>query len=584
MSSLSVELRIKPPMTVTPLGDSAIVISIGETLEPATTSRVRAVAAEIERRAIPGVLDVVPAFGRIAVFFDPAQAASFEALRVEFEAIATGAQPTTQSAPPRLVEIPVCYGGEHGPDLELIAAKIQKSPGDVAALHAGADYQVHAIGFAPGFPYLGGLPPELATPRRDTPRPRVPAGSIGIGGMQTGIYPLETPGGWNIIGRTPLRLFDVERAEPSLLRTGDQVKFRSVTSAEFETLSADAGSSDRVGPSATATAQNPEEHHSNHSREYASRAHTKRVSGVEVLRAGMFTTVQDLGRRGHRAEGVPLSGGADIFALRVANLLVGNHEREAVLEFTLVGPELKFLHDTVIAIGGAEFGKLPRWRPIAVRAGATVKIGPARNGCRGYLAIAGGIDVAPVLGSRSTYVRGRLGGHEGRRLLNGDMLAVPEVRRTFRDHWRIDERILPRYSALAIVRVVPGEHLDQFDPAWMSAVFKVSTQSDRMGVRMIGEPLQRRVAGDLPSSPVAPGTVQVPPDGRPIVLLADAQIIGGYPQVAHVISVDLPVVSQLRPGDEVRFIQVSMADARELIAAQERAIGLLREGLAQKLA
>jgi antagonist of KipI len=298
----------------------------------------------------------------------------------------------------------------------------------------------------------------------------------------------------------------------------------------------------------------------------------------------MFTTVQDLGRTGHRAQGVPLSGAADPFALRLANLLVGNHGNEAGLEFTLVGPEVRFLHDTVIAIGGAEFGKLPRWQPIAMRAGSILKLGPSRNGCRGYLAIAGGIDVPPVLGSRSTYVRARLGGHCGRRLDNGDVLPVPLARRTFRHHWHIDERITPHYASFAVVRVIPGEHAAQFDPGWASASFKVSTHSDRMGVRLLGEPLRRRIPDELVSSAVAPGTVQVPPDGQPIVLLADAQTIGGYPQVAHVIAVDLPVMAQLRPGDDVRFIPVTLADARELIAAQERAIGLLREGLAQKLA
>jgi antagonist of KipI len=298
----------------------------------------------------------------------------------------------------------------------------------------------------------------------------------------------------------------------------------------------------------------------------------------------MFTTVQDLGRPGHRARGVPVSGAADAFALRVANLLVGNREDEAGLEFTLVGPELKFQHDTVIAFGGAEFAGLPRWRPLAIRAGTLLTLGPARHGCRGYLAIAGGIAVAPVLGSRSTYVRARLGGLEGRRLVDGDFLPVPDVRRTFRDNWHIDERIAPRYAESAVVRVMVGAHAEQFDPAWTNGVFKVSAQSDRMGVRMLGSPLRRIVKGDILSAPVAPGTLQVPPDGQPIVLLADAQTIGGYPQIAHVAAVDLPVVAQLRPGDEVRFLVITLTEARELIAAQERALGLLREGLAQKLA
>jgi antagonist of KipI len=281
---------------------------------------------------------------------------------------------------------------------------------------------------------------------------------------------------------------------------------------------------------------------------------------------------------------VPLSGAADPFALRVANLLVGNPEDAAAIEFTLIGPELRFLHDTVIALGGGEFEAVPRWRPVAIAGGSTVKFGMARHGCRGYLAVAGGIDVPPVLGSRSTYVRARLGGLHGRRLVDGDQLPVPDVRRRFRNHWHVDDRILPAYGHPAIVRVIPGEHAAQFDSAWTNRVFKVTSQSDRMGVRLRGDPLQRASETEMLSSPVTPGTIQVPPDGQPIVLLADAQTIGGYPLLAHVISVDLPLVAQARPGDYVRFVAVSLSEARELIAAQERALGLLREGLAQKLA
>jgi antagonist of KipI len=177
-----------------------------------------------------------------------------------------------------------------------------------------------------------------------------------------------------------------------------------------------------------------------------------------------------------------------------------------------------------------------------------------------------------------------LGGFKGRPLAEGDVLPVPRVSRVIRNHWRIDERILPRYATAAVVRVIAGEHADQFDAGWSAGVFKVSTQSDRMGVRMIGAVLQRRGGGELLSTPVAPGTIQIPPDGQPIVLLADAQTIGGYPQIAHVISVDLPVMAQMRPGEEVRFIDVTLENARDLIAAQEKALGLLREGLAQKLA
>ena len=560
-------------MTVQPLGDSAVVIAVSETISNDTTARVRGIVAELTRKPPRGVVDVVPAFGRIAVFFDVIQAGTFEELVAELTGLAARAEATAVSAAARTVEIPVCYGGEYGPDLERVATHAGRSHREVMTLHASADYVVHAIGFSPGFPYLGGLPSELATPRRATPRPRVPAGSVGIGGAQTGIYPLESPGGWNLIGRTPRRLFDATRTEPGLLRAGDRVRFRAVETEEYERLLRSENEPELQ-----------EDRLEDETGSEVSEIPLPSASGIEVVRAGMFTTVQDLGRRGQRASGVPLSGAADSFALRVANLLVGNDEHEAGLEFTLVGPELRFLQDSVIAICGGEFGDGPEWRPIAVRQGTVLRLGTARRGCRGYLAIAGGIAVEPVLGSRSTYVRARLGGHEGRTLSDGDVLAVPKVHRAFRDHWRIDERILPRYASAATVRVLPGAHAHEFEADWSERRFTVSAHSDRMGARLTGTPLQRRNPAELQSLPVAPGTIQVPPDGLPIVLLADAQTIGGYPQLAHVITVDLPVMAQLRPGDEVRFVAVTLDNARELIAAQERALGLLREGVAQKLA
>lgn len=545
-------------MTVLPLGDSAAVIVLGNQIDPAVAVRVRAVAAEIERHRPAWATDVVPAFASVAVFFNPASAPAFEALRAELESMAAGAGAPAGAVEARTVEVPVIYGGEAGPDLADVAAHTRLSPADVIARHTQADYLVHAIGFSPGFPYLGGLPAELAVPRRATPRPRVPAGSVGIGGAQTGIYPLESPGGWNLIGRTPFALFDPARREPALLRVGDRVKFVSVTAGgavEFQHAPlAPANRSEATRPSANVT----------------------------VVRAGILTTVQDLGRAGHRAQGVPLGGAADPFALRLANLLVGNPEDAAALELTLVGPELLFSHDAVVACGGAVFEGLPTGRPVAIRAGTVLKLGHASCGGRGYLAIAGGLEVAPVLGSRSTYLRAALGGWGGRALREGDVLPVPIGSRSVSEHWRIDERMLPGYASDVTLRVVAGEQAAEFSDGWTDREFRVSPQSDRMGLRLHGAALARTTARELISAPVTPGTVQVPPDGQPIVLLADAQTIGGYPQLAHVIAVDLPLVAQLRPGGRVRFRAVTLSEARELTLARERAVGLLREGLAQK--
>ena len=547
-------------MPILPLGDSAAVIVLGDTVDARLVARVRVVAEEIGRHPPAGVVDIVSVFASVAVFFDPVHTAPFEVLAQELEARVARAEDARRGPVARRVEIPVCYGGDFGPDLAVVAAHTGIAAAEVVARHTGAEYLVQAIGFAPGFPYLGGLPANLVTPRRATPRPRVPAGSVGIGGSQTGIYSLETPGGWNLIGRTPRVLFDPARAEPALLRAGDCVVFQSIRAEEFARL---------------ATAEAPD---SRGARPAAS------PGGLRVVRAGMYTTVQDAGRAGHRALGVPLSGAADSMARRVVNALVGNPDDAAVLEFTLVGPELQFDRDAVIALGGAEFGDVPRWRPMEIRAGTRLRLGAARAGCRGYLAIAGGIEVPAVLGSRSTYERGGLGGVAGRALRDGDTLPVPVVQRRIHGRWRIDERILPDYSASPVVRVMAGLHGGEVDAGWLTRSYRVSAHSDRMGVRLQGEALVRRTGGELASLAVAPGTIQVPPDGQPIVLLADAQTIGGYPHLAHVATVDLPLLAQLRPGDTVRFQLIDLAEARALIAAREKSLGLLHEGLAQKLA
>lgn len=304
---------------------------------------------------------------------------------------------------------------------------------------------------------------------------------------------------------------------------------------------------------------------------------------ITIIRGGMLTTVQDPGRSGHRSAGVPLGGGMDAFALRVANQLVGNAEAAAVLECTLLGPELECSAEAIIALGGADFDGLAAWQPRVLRAGERLKLGAARSGCRGYLAVAGGINVPLVLGSRSTYLRAGMGGFQGRALRDGDVLPVADVTRKLTNHWRIDGRILPGYSASPTVRVLRGAQLDEFGGALFAAEFKILPQSDRMGIRLGGAKLVRiGGAAELVSSAVVPGTVQVPADGQPIVLMADAQTLGGYPQAAQVISVDLPLVAQLRPGDRVRFVEVTLEEAHKLAFTREHGLAMLHEGLMQK--
>lgn len=309
---------------------------------------------------------------------------------------------------------------------------------------------------------------------------------------------------------------------------------------------------------------------------------------MKIVRAGMLTTVQDLGRRGCRQMGVPLSGAMDAVALRVANALVGNVEDAAALEFTLIGPEVEFSEAAWVALGGADCDGMAAWEPRRVEAGERLKLGACANGCRGYLAVAGGMAVEPVLGSRSTFLRARLGGVGGRALRDGDVVTIGSCERSALTEasvrgWRIDPRVLPPYSSEPTVRVILGAQAADFGGALFEDAFTVSAQSDRMGVRLQGARLERSAAVELLSSATSPGTVQVPPDGQPVVLMADAQTIGGYPQAAHVIAVDLPLVAQLRPGDRLWFAEVALDEAHRLTLAREKQLAILREGLAQKL-
>jgi antagonist of KipI len=313
-----------------------------------------------------------------------------------------------------------------------------------------------------------------------------------------------------------------------------------------------------------------------------------------VTRAGFLTSVQDLGRTGFRQFGVSTSGTLDSFALRVANLLVGNHESAAGLEITLGGLRLRFKDERIVAWCGGELEvqigsrALPAGHVAHLQAGDELKFGRAQIGCRCWLAISGGIDVPVVLRSRSTDLRANFGGFEGRALHDGDVLplggwpgspppATGISSRTARHDW-----ILPtkRDPVLRFIRGVDWNHFNASTLQRLtSEPFAVSPDSDRMGVRLDGPELKRDEKTDLISEAVAAGTIQVPPSGKPILLLGDCQTIGGYPKIAHVITVDLGVAAQLRAGDRVRFCEVSLQDAHRLLVERERDLKRFRIGL-----
>ena len=213
------------------LSDRALVVHLGDRIDSSTFRLVRSLTRQLERTPPAGMVEYVPAFATVAVYYDPLRTSEAE-LSACIRDLAAGCESSVE-APPRVVEIPVCYGAEFGADLEFVAKQANLTSQEVIEIHSATDYLVHMIGFAPGFPYLGGMSPRIAAPRRSSPRLKVPAGSVGIAGEQTGIYPLETPGGWQLIGRTPLALFRPEQNPPTLLEAGDIVRFRSISAAEF---------------------------------------------------------------------------------------------------------------------------------------------------------------------------------------------------------------------------------------------------------------------------------------------------------------------------------------------------------------
>ena len=294
---------------------------------------------------------------------------------------------------------------------------------------------------------------------------------------------------------------------------------------------------------------------------------------LTILRSGLLTTVQDLGRPGYAALGVPQAGAMDPFALRLANRLVGNPEHLAGIEFTLAGPEIRCDSDVWAAVTGSRFEATLDERAMAhaasfpIRRGQVLKIGRSLDGARGYLAVSGGIDAPAVLGSRSTFVAGGFGGLEGRPLRGGDRLPLGR-RPPDRGPRRIRAGALPAYAPEAELRVVAGPQEDAFSAAgrrsFYSSVYRISSRSDRMGLRLDGPAIEHERSVDPLPEGLAPGAVQVPADGQPILLAVDRPTTGGYPKIATVASADLWRVAQAKPGDRLRFVEVNVDEARAL--------------------
>ncbi|MEM3696180.1 MAG: biotin-dependent carboxyltransferase family protein [Candidatus Bathyarchaeia archaeon] len=311
----------------------------------------------------------------------------------------------------------------------------------------------------------------------------------------------------------------------------------------------------------------------------------------QVLKPGLFTTVQDLGRYGYLQYGVPISGAMDQFALTAANLLVENNPNEACLEITLIGPELKALTKTYIAITGGNAEpkindeNVPMWQTLRVKAGDIISFGKMKSGCRAYLSMRGGINTPLVLGSRSTYVRGGFGGINGKQLKSGDIIEGFATS-PLKTKYLMPEELIPQYTGKFTVHVVLGPQADMFTEngikTFLSNPYKVTPEADRMGYRLEGPTIEHKAKADIVSDALLPGAIQVPKSGKPIVIMRDAQTTGGYPKIAVAITPDVSMLGQAKPNDTIEFSKITIQLAHEKTKAYYRMLNNLGNKLLKK--
>jgi KipI family sensor histidine kinase inhibitor len=478
-------------------------------------------ARSLRTRGTQGITDVVPGYASLLVEYEPALLAPSRVKRLVDQAWhAAGSAPVTETPAPGVIEVGVVYDG---PDLARVAESGGLTPAEVIQRHAGVEYRAYAVGFTPGFAYLGDVDPALRTPRLSSPRPHVPAGSVGIADSQTGVYPLDSPGGWNIIGTATVPVFDPRREPPELIAAGDRVRFLPVS----------AGNRPR----------SPEP------LELLPGAPT--YPTLRVLEPGLLDLVVDEGRflAGHL--GFARSGPIDAVSARIANGLVANPAGAPLLEMNVAGPTIEVLRDAVVALAGSGTRMLVNgveadpYTATFVPRGSLLRFPPRpHQGRRSYLALASGIESGLFMGSASTDVRGLI----GRQLAAGAVLGTsrPRLSRqgfSFRPHLRSTSTVQ--------LRLLPGP---QFSAGLVAALLEKPLrilQSDRMGVRLEGV----AAAGAGVVSEGNPlGAVQLTSGGDPIILLNDRGTVGGYTKPAIVDPRDLPRLAQARDGTFVRFV------------------------------
>lgn len=486
-----------------------------------------------------GVTDLIPAARTVMIRFDPL-ATNREQVAAAVSKIDLSARSARQG---EMFDIPVTYDGE---DLADIAEFLGWPVEDVIRRHTEATFTVAFTGFAPGFAYMTCDDPGFDVPRRKSPRVKIPAGAVALAGRFGGIYPSDSPGGWQLLGTTTLRMWDTTRPRPALLAPGDRVRFREVTDPARVPFP----------PSPARQAQA-----------------TPQTDGIVVTRADRPALYQDLGRPGRADQGVSEAGALDRRALREANLCVGNPSDATAVEITFGGFAVKTDRPITVAVSGALVplairtagGRevaAPFARPFALDAGDELALGPPSEGMRSYLALRGGFAVDFVLGSASTDTLANIGPGT---ILAGQVLPASNLPTLAVDPERLERQPLPRTNDIVTLDVVLGPRADWFTSkgidTLLSQAWQVTSESSRIGMRLSGAlPLERCSAAELPSEGTAIGSIQVPHSGQPVLFLADHPLTGGYPVIGVVAAHHLDLAGQIPIGARIRFKQIAVAD------------------------
>ena len=514
-------------------------------VELADLDQTLALLASLQRHPPHGVEELVPAARTILVEYRAS------ATRAETLVQDIAARSLTQGAErsDTLIEIPVHYNGE---DLAEVAQILGITADEVVQRHTGSEYTVAFTGFAPGFAYLSGGHPSLNVPRRSTPRTRLPAGSVGLAGTFSGVYPQASPGGWQIIGTTPVAMWDITRAQPALLQPGYRVRFVDIATKNIAASAYSESAGGQKDPKPAGRTQ----HH-------LAAGHT----ALQVRATGLLTVFQDLGRHGQARQGVSASGAMDQAALKAANRLVGNASNAAALETVGGGLQLRSVGDNVVAVTGADAvltlttadgqrWSVPRYEPVALADGDMLAVGQPTAGARCYVAVRGGFAEAPVMGSCATDTLAHVGPAP---VAVGDWLAVqPAPATSVVAAPELPPADLPTLEQEVVLDVVMGPRTDWFTPEAIARFaaqrWQVTPQSNRVGLRLAGEmPLDRAITGELPSEGTALGALQVPPSGQPVLFLADHPLTGGYPVIGCVAPYHLGRAGQIPVGAWLRF-------------------------------